>query len=91
MNTKHAGDNEQDLSGFLILSDRDFSPIGISERGCGLRALSDNPDDLGVSDQDHSNWDDKLNTHQQERICQVERGRRLPINLPHFHADFFHD
>ena len=91
MNTKHAGDNEQDLSGFLILSDRDFSPIGISERGCGLRALSDNPDDLGVSDQDHSNWDDKLNPHQQEGICQVEGGRRPPINLPHFHADFFHD
>ena len=64
MNTKHAGDNEQDLSGFLILSDRDFSPIGISERGCGLRALSDNPYDLGVSDQDDRNWDDELNTHQ---------------------------
>ena len=64
MNTKHAGDNEQDLSGFLILPDRDFSPIGVSKRRCGLRALSDNLYDLGVSDQDDRNWDDELNTHQ---------------------------
>ena len=71
MNAEHARDNEQDLCGFLIFSDRDFGPIGVTKRRNWLSALSDNADDLGVSDQNDSNWDDKLDQHQEDRVDQV--------------------
>ena len=53
MDTKHARYNEEYLSGLFILSDRDFCPIGIPKRREWLRALPDNPNYLGMSDQNH--------------------------------------